>query len=98
MRKFGRAKLIIGTISSQHGHVESHKDTPGEATESQILKCRDGRPAVQYVWSWNSLYDEHDGGSVLEEHGRLMAFPIVTQEYEEWYKGLASMTQVYIYN
>ncbi|KAI6779876.1 uncharacterized protein J7T54_001964 [Emericellopsis cladophorae] len=82
LRKFRQATLVIGTIANKPKKVYQKLDSAEHITEQMVLRTRDGRQAVQYVWS------AEDGEQFLEEHGvqELKVFPLTAREHEEWYE------------
>lgn len=84
LHKFNKATLIIGTISTQPNHVYDRMDSPAEIQEKHVLKKKDGRPAVQYVFRGD------EGQGFLEDlcNGtgtrNLVVYSLTTKEFEVW--------------
>ena len=82
LRKFKQATLLVGTIANKSNKVYQKLDSAEQITEHMVLKTRDGRQAIQYVWA------AEGGEEFLEEHGiqNLKVFPLTAREHEEWYE------------
>lgn len=85
LRRFRLATLIIGTISSKPTVVFQKLRSPEEIGEKMVLKAKDGRCAVQYVFS------QDEGEEFLQRHGvnGLRVFPMTAVEYREWHEAMA---------
>ncbi|KAJ5143146.1 uncharacterized protein N7515_001933 [Penicillium bovifimosum] len=87
LRKFQRAKLVIGTICRKPNVVITNLGSADEITEGMVLKTRDGRNAVQ---EWAAEYHPGYIEAIIERH-----------EYEEgdecpkWFKN-ACEENIYI--
>lgn len=80
LSRFAVATLIIGTVASKPQSVYNRLDSPDLITERFVLKNRDGRNAVQYVFL------EREGEEFLKEHGcrALTVFGLTAAENAEW--------------
>lgn len=80
LRKFKQASLIIGTIASKPNKVYVNMDSHSAITEKMVLKTKDRRKAVQYV------FRNSEGRDLLEEKAELKVFPVTTAEYNKWHR------------
>jgi hypothetical protein len=82
LRKFQRAKLVIGTICRKPTVVITNLGSANEITEGMVLKTRDGRNAVQYVFKGD------DGDALLEGTSTVEVFPFTSREFAMWYEAV----------
>lgn len=80
LRKYKLAKLVIGTICGKPNVTIGNMRSPDEITERMVLKTRDGRNSVQYVFKGD------DGDTLLEESSSVIAFPLTSREFETWFE------------
>ena len=80
LAKFMNAVLIIGTICSKPSHIFGRLDTPDAISDQWVLKNKDSRPAIQYVWP------RQTGEEFFKLHAtqRLRVFPLTAAEHGRW--------------
>ena len=80
LRKYTAATLIIGSVAGKPDRVFRRLDSPGQITESMVLRNKAGCHAMQYVWP------RETGEEFMEEHGapRMKVYPLTTAEHDEW--------------
>ena len=71
LRKYKLARLVIGTICGKPNVIGKMR-SPDEITEQMVLKTRDGRNAVQYVFKGD------DGDTLLGQQCNCVPFDITT--------------------
>ncbi|CAI7608310.1 unnamed protein product [Penicillium glandicola] len=80
LRKYQLAKILIGTICGKPTSIFANMRSPDEITEQMVLKTRDGRNAIQYVFKGD------DGDDLLEDISSVAVFPLTTLEFKKWYR------------
>ncbi|KAL6872962.1 hypothetical protein J3F83DRAFT_594612 [Trichoderma novae-zelandiae] len=83
LRKFKLASLVIGTTASKPNWVYAGMDSHNEITERMVLKTKDGRSVVQYV------FRNEDGEDLLAEKADIKVYAMTTKEHETWHQGEA---------
>lgn len=84
LRKFKQASLIVGTIAKKSNRVYNDMDSFAQIDERCVLKTKDGRNAVQYV------FHDDEGHEFLEElaQGSVTVHPVTTTEFTQWQEEL----------
>ncbi|KAK1249534.1 hypothetical protein MKX07_003050 [Trichoderma sp. CBMAI-0711] len=78
LRKFKQATLIIGTTASKPNWVYRRLESHHEITEKMVLKTKDGRDAIQYVFC------DDEGEVLLDEKVDIKVYAMTTKEHEQW--------------
>ena len=80
LRKYQQALLIIGTIAKKPNRVYVNMDTFAQVDERCVLKTKDGRDGVQFV------FRAIEGGEFLEElaPGSVTVHPVSGVEFAKW--------------
>jgi hypothetical protein len=78
--QFKQACLVIGTIATKPGKAYDRMDSPEQIDEGCVLKTKDGRNAVQY------MFHNNEGEQFLENlvSGSLSVHPVSTAEFLQW--------------
>jgi hypothetical protein len=79
LRKFKQACLIVGTIAKRPNKAYDKMNSPEQIDERCVLKTKDGRNAVQYV------FRHDDEGEQFLEEGSLSVHPVSTAEFLQWH-------------
>ncbi|KAJ6181206.1 hypothetical protein N7519_011667 [Penicillium mononematosum] len=78
LQKYNLATILVGTICGKSNISFRNMLSPDEVTERMVLKPKDGRNAIQYV------FKGEDGFILVEDSSRVVVFPLTTREFEAW--------------
>jgi len=80
LQKYKQALLIIGTIATKPNKVYKNMDTFAQIDETCVLKTKDGRNGVQYVFNGD------EGQEFLEDlaPGSVTVHPVSGMEFTQW--------------
>ena len=80
LRKYKQALLIIGTIAKKPNRAYNKMDTFAQIDEACVLKTKDGRNGVQYV------FHDDEGHEFLEDlaPGSVTFHPVSGMDFTKW--------------